>query len=107
MWCVPEEAELGEVVEVRPTEGDEVVGGEVVGDGDDEEDGGAGARACEGGGGGREAAEEVGNAVDLVRGEARARFWAVCGGGGVGEVVDGVNLEDVHFFIFCVFLSVG
>ena len=100
MWCVPEEAELGEVVEVRPTEGDEVVGGEVVGDGDNEEDGGAGTRAREGGGGGREAAEEVGHAVELVPGEARARVSAVRGGGGAGEVVDGVDLEDIHFFLF-------
>ena len=88
------------MVEVRPTEGDEVGGGEVVGDGDNEEDGGAGTRAREGSGGGREAAEEVDHAIELVPGEARARVRPMRGGGGAGEVVDGVDLENIHFFLF-------
>lgn len=45
MEWVPDEEELGDVIDVRTTEANEVVGGEVIGDGDNEKGGGSRGRA--------------------------------------------------------------
>lgn len=86
---IPDESELRDVIDPRPAEPDEVVGGEVIGDGDNEE--GGGARA-----GGRERRvrerpEQVDHASPL--GELRARRRR---GGGEAAVVGGERVVGVH-----------
>ena len=79
MW-IPDDEELGEVGEARGEEAEEVVIGEVIGDGDEEEEGGAdgdGGRVGDGWVPG-EGAVEVDHAAALREG------W-VGGGGGGGE----------------------
>lgn len=104
---------MGEVIEVGPAEEEEVFGGKIIGYGGDEEGGGARAGAGERGGGGGEVAEEVDHAFEfgyigevvVVVGGARfpAGRGGAGGGEGVGKVVDGVDLEYVHFFYFLCF----
>lgn len=87
---IPDEPELGDVVDPGAAEPDEVVGGEVIGDGDDEEGGGAGAGAREGRV--RQRPEQVDHAPPL--GEPRAPRRRR--GGGEAAVVGGEGVVGVH-----------
>lgn len=68
---VPYEEKLGDVVDASPAETDQVVKGEIVGDGDDEEERGSGARIWERGVG--RTSEEVRHASAFVELRVRVR----------------------------------
>lgn len=97
------------MIGLGPAEGEEIIWGEVVGDGGDEEDGGAEDWVSDGGGGGRrrDVAKQVDHASEFagikrVRGRGRGAGGCSRGGeGGDGKrlrKINRVNLKGEHLF---------